>query len=38
MQAHAAHLAFARFDDEVLVRTRVASIMSIGTRSIQFEY
>ncbi len=34
VQAHADYRAPARFDDEILVRTRVASI---GTRSIRFE-
>jgi len=34
VQAHADYLSFARFDDEILVRTRVASI---GKSSIRFE-
>ncbi len=34
VQAHAEYKASARFDDEILVRTRVASV---GTRSVRFE-
>jgi len=34
VQAHADYRASARFDDEILVKTRVASI---GTKSIRFE-
>ncbi len=34
VQAHADYRASARFDDEILVKTRVASI---GTTSIRFE-
>jgi len=34
VQAHADYRASARFDDEILIRTKVASI---GTKSIRFE-
>jgi acyl-CoA thioester hydrolase len=34
VQAHADYRAPARFDDEILVRTRIASI---GTKSVRFE-